>query len=119
LLLLRAEANWFTGAKAAALLDLDNVRTNSGLLAPTTLTIASTDAQFVAGLLYERRYSLLWEQGTRWTDARRFGLLATIPADVTGGNIPEMMPVPSTECDARSLLPTTIGDVITCTPLTP
>jgi len=116
LLLLRAEASWFTGAKANALLDLDNVRTNSGLLPPTTLTIASSDAAFIAGLLYERRYSLLWEQGTRWIDARRFGLLSTIPADVVGGNVPEMMPVPSTECDARNLPTTTIGDVITCTP---
>jgi len=119
LLLLRAEASWFTGAKANALLDLDNVRTNSGLLPPTTLTIASSDAAFIAGLLYERRYSLLWEQGTRWTDARRFGLLSTIPLDVTNGNVPEMMPVPSTECDARNLSTTTIGDVITCTPLSP
>jgi len=113
---LRAEASWFTGATANALLDLDNVRTNSGLLPPTTLTPASTNAAFIAGLLYERRYSLLWEQGTRWIDARRFGLLATIPADVTNGNVPEMMPVPSTECDARNLPTTTIGDVITCTP---
>ncbi|HYU91357.1 MAG TPA: RagB/SusD family nutrient uptake outer membrane protein [Gemmatimonadales bacterium] len=119
LLLLRAEASWFTGAKANALLDLDNVRTNSGLLPPTTLTIASSDAAFIAGLLYERRYSLLWEQGTRWTDARRFNLLSTIPLDVTNGNVPEMMPVPSTECDARNLSTTTIGDVITCTPLSP
>jgi len=116
LLLLRAEASWFTGAKANALVDLDNVRTHSGLLPPSTLTIGSSDAAFIAGLLYERRYSLLWEQGTRWIDARRFGLLSTIPADVAGGNVPEMMPVPSTECDARNLPTTTIGDVITCTP---
>jgi hypothetical protein len=116
LLLLRAEASWFTGAKAQALVDLNNVRQNSGLLPPSTLTIASSDAAFVAALLYERRYSLLWEQGTRWIDARRFGLLATIPPDVANGNVPEMMPVPSTECDARNLPTTTIGDVITCTP---
>ena len=119
LLLLRAEASWFTGAKANALLDLDNVRTNSGLLPPTTLTIASSDAAFIAGLLYERRYSLLWEQGTRWIDARRFGLLATIPVDVANGNVPEVMPVASSECDARNLTTQTIGDVVTCTPLNP
>ncbi len=119
LLLLRAEASWFTGAKANALLDLDNVRTNSGLLPPTTLTIASSDAAFIAGLLYERRYSLLWEQGTRWIDARRFGLLATIPIDVANGNVPEVMPVPSSECNARNLTTQTIGDVVTCTPLNP
>jgi len=119
LLLLRAEAEWFTGARAQALLDLNNVRQNSGLLPPSTLTIASTDAEFITGLLYERRYSLLWEQGTRWIDARRFGLLATIPAAVAGGIVPEVMPVPAAECDARNLPSTTIGDIITCTPLSP
>jgi len=30
-----------------------------------------------------------------------------------------VMPVPSTECDARNLTSTTIGDIITCTPLVP
>jgi hypothetical protein len=119
LLLLRAEASWFTGAKAAAIIDLNNVRQNSGLLPPTTVTAASSDAAFISALLYERRFSLLWEQGTRWIDARRFGLLSSIPADVSGGNVPEMMPVPSTECDARNLPTQTIGDVVTCTPLTP
>jgi starch-binding outer membrane protein, SusD/RagB family len=119
LLLLRAEAEWFTGAKAQAIVDLDNVRQNSGLLPPTTVTVASSDAAFITALLYERRYSLLWEQGTRWIDARRFGLLATIPAAVTGGNVPEVMPVPAPECDARNLASKTIGDVITCTPLSP
>ena len=45
--------------------------------------------------------------------------LATIPAAVTGGNVPEVMPVPAPECDARNLKPKTIGDIITCTPLNP
>ncbi len=119
LVLLHAEASWFTGAKAQAVADIDSVRQNSGKLLPTTVTVASSDAAFITALLYERRYSLLWEQGTRWIDARRFGLLATIPLDVTGGNVPEMMPVPSTECDARNLPTKTIGDVVTCTPLSP
>ena len=121
LLLLRAEASWFSSTpnKAQAVADLNLVRQNSGLLPPSTVTIASTDAAFITALLYERRYSLLWEQGTRWIDARRFGLLSTIPADVTNGNVPEVMPVPSTECDARNLPTKTIGDVITCTPLNP
>ncbi|TMI72691.1 MAG: RagB/SusD family nutrient uptake outer membrane protein [Bacillati bacterium ANGP1] len=121
LLLLRAEANWFSSIpnKGQAITDLNLVRQNSGLLLPTTVTPASSDAAFVTALLYERRYSLLWEQGARWIDARRFGLLATIPAAVTGGNVPEVMPVPAPECDARNLKPKTIGDIITCTPLNP
>ena len=119
LLLLRSEASWFSGAKAQAVTDLNLVRQNSGLLPPSTVTIVSTDAAFITALLYERRYSLLWEQGRRWIDARRFGLLATIPPDVAGGNVPDAMPVPSTECDARNLPTKTIGDLITCTPLSP
>jgi hypothetical protein len=119
LLLLRAEASWFTGAKAQAIADIDSVRQHSGKLLPTTVTIASSNAAFITALLYERRYSLLWEQGTRWIDARRFGLLATIPPAVTGGNVPAAMPVPSTECDARNLPSKTVGDIITCTPLSP
>jgi hypothetical protein len=38
---------------------------------------------------------------------------------VAGGNVPEVMPVPAPECDARNLKSTTIGDIITCTPLSP
>jgi hypothetical protein len=64
-------------------------------------------------LLYERRYSLMWEQGTRWIDARRYGLLTTTipanPSPLTGGHVPTVMPVPESECQARGL-----GS--TCTP---
>lgn len=119
LILLRAEAEWFTGAKALAIGDLDLVRQNSGLLPSTTVTPADPDSTFVKALMYERRYSLLWEQGARWVDARRFGRRSDIPADVPGGAVPEAMPVPQTECDARNLAVRTIGDVVTCTPLTP
>src|SRR5262249_39860809 len=86
LVLLRAEAEWFTGAKAAALTDLNLVRQNSGALPASTVGIGDPDAAFVTALLYERRFSLLWEQGTRWIDARRFGRLADIPPAAAGGN---------------------------------
>ena len=106
LLLLRAEAEWFTGAKAAALADIDTVRVNAGKLAPTTVLVASPDSAFVKELLYNRRYSLLWEQGTRWIDARRFGRMGDIPkAPPTGGNVAKVMPIPDTECAARGLAP--------------
>ena len=103
LILLDAEAQWFAGNQTTALSDIDQVRTNAGKLAPTTLTIASSNAAFVTELLYNRRYSLLWEQGTRWIDARRFGLLSTIPPQVSGGSVPVAMPVPDGECSARGL----------------
>lgn len=113
LVLLRAEAQWFTGQKLQALADIDLVRQNAGALAPTTLTVLSPDVAFVTELLYNRRYSLLWEQGTRWIDARRFNRLGDIPEEPpTGGNVAKVMPVPDPECNARGLA----GN---CHPLTP
>ncbi len=126
LVLLRAEANWFTGNKAQALSDLNIVRQNSGKLAATSVTTAATDAAFLTALMYERRYSLLWEQGTRWVDARRFGRLSSIPTDIppsfgTPGRVPTVMPIPKSECDARNLVSSeVIPGVVTCQPpLTP
>src|SRR5207302_10374190 len=102
LFLLRAEANWFgaTGSKAQAVSDLDFIRQTSGNLAPTTVTIASTDAAFVNALLHERLYSLLYE-AHRWVDMRRYGRLnqviidrptgcasAGIPPDVVSSTLP-------------------------------
>jgi hypothetical protein len=120
LILLRAEASWFGGSKAQAVADLDLVRQNSGGLPATTVTAGSPDAAFLDDLLYNRRYSLLWEQGARWIDARRFGRLASIPPDAPGGNVPPVMPIPLTECQARNLETKLVtGNVTTCTPLTP
>ena len=102
LLLLRAEAN-LTANPAAALADINAVRTVSGGLAP----LASLGADPVGTLLYERRYSLLWE-GHRWNDMRRYNRLNQLPLDCTGtvcgGTIhfvAKVMPVPKQECDAR------------------
>lgn len=124
LLLLRAEANWFgsTPDKAAAIADLNTVRTTSGNLAPTTVSTGDPDSVFVKALMYERRYSLLWEQGARWIDARRLGRLSDIPTDIPSsfgipGNVPPVMPIPQSECDARNLPSSEVmPDVVTCTP---
>ncbi len=123
LVLLRAEAEWFTGNHAAALIDLNNVRQNSGKLAADTVTTASPDSNFVKALMYERRYSLLWEQGTRWVDARRFGRLSDIPPDIPAsfvpqGRVPPVMPVPQSECNARNLTASAIygTEVVPCQP---
>ena len=104
LILLRAEAEWFALQKALALTDLNYVRVNSGGLAPDpSLTTSSSDSAFVSALLYEREFSLLWEQGTVWIDARRFNRLGTIPVGVTSGKVPSIMPIPAAECAARNL----------------
>jgi hypothetical protein len=103
LVLLRAEANIGLNNLATAITDLDLVRVNAGGLAPTTLTAASPQSAFIDELLYNRRYSLLWEQGSRWVDARRYNRLNTIEVAVPGGDVPTRMPIPANECAARNL----------------
>jgi hypothetical protein len=100
LILMRAETRWFTGDKVGAMADLNYVRTNSGGLAP--VATPATDAGFVDLLLYERRYSLLYEGGHRWMDLRRFNRLSTlVNYPRTGDKSITYFPVPFTECLAR------------------
>lgn len=102
LMLIRAEANIFTGNFAAAMQDINNIRSVSGGgLAPVAF---ATQAAGLTALLYERRYSLLYE-GQRWNDARRFGLLGSLPIDQTGQFVAKVMPIPQAECDARVTKP--------------
>jgi starch-binding outer membrane protein, SusD/RagB family len=96
----RAEARWFTGDKANALADLNFVRRYSGKLAP--IAMPASDAEFVTKLLYERRYSLMYEGGWRWLDLRRFGLLSTLDNYPRAGDKSiTYWPVPFSECLAR------------------
>lgn len=110
LILLRAEIRWNTNNKLGAIQDINLIREHAGGLAPSTLTIASTNDAFVTELLYNRLYSLLWQQGTRWIDARRYGRTAQLPLDRSGDMIHPYMLVPASECDARGL-------TVPCTPL--
>ena len=103
LILLRAEIRWFTGDKLGAISDINLIRQHSGGLAASSLTVASSDAAFITELLYNRTYSLLWEQGTRWIDARRYNRLNTLPIDRSGDVVHPQMLVPASECDARGL----------------
>ena len=100
LVLMRAEAEWFTGAKAAAIADINAVRAVSGGLGASSTTAGSTDAAFIQALLYERRYSLMLE-GMRWVDYRRFNLISTLPKDLPTHFIAVVEPIPLAECDAR------------------
>jgi starch-binding outer membrane protein, SusD/RagB family len=111
LILLDAEAQWFGGLKLKADSDINFVRQHSGHLAP--ILAFATDSDFVKELIYNRRYSLLWEQGTRWIDARRFNRLSDISNELPSlPNVPKVMPLPKSECDARGL-------PNNCTPLFP
>ncbi|MFL5539571.1 MAG: RagB/SusD family nutrient uptake outer membrane protein [Longimicrobiaceae bacterium] len=100
LILMRAEAKWFTGDHGGAMVDLNYVRTNSGKLA--AIAQPATDAAFITALLYERRYSIMYEGGYRWMDYRRFNLLPAFNNYPRAGDVsPQFFPVPFTECLAR------------------
>jgi hypothetical protein len=113
LILLRAEAKLGQSDLGGAITDIDNVRTNAGKLAPYSGPV--TPDAVLTELLYNRRYSLLWEQGATWVDARRFNRLNTIPIPPGFGNstpavstvansvVAPRFPIPDTECAARGL----------------
>lgn len=104
LLLLRAEALLATGDKAGAIAVINQVRTSSGGLAASTLTTASTDADVLTEILYNKRYSLMME-GHRWVDMRRYGRLNQLPLDITSGTnahfVAKVQPIPQGECLVR------------------
>jgi hypothetical protein len=103
LLLLRAEIRWNTGDKAGAVADIDRIRQHAGGLPSSGLSAGSADNAFVTELLYNRLYSLLWSQGTRWIDARRYDRLQSLPVDRPGDSLFGNMIVPANECSARGL----------------
>lgn len=98
LVLLRAEARWFTGDAPGALEDINAVRTISGGLAARG-AFADTD-DFVTELLAQRRLSLLL-QGQRWIDVRRFGRLHTLPLSGVNFGLTANQVIPQAECLAR------------------
>jgi hypothetical protein len=110
LILLRAEARLGLGDKQGALDDINLIRVQSGGLEPSSLTAASDNAAIITELLYNRLMSLIFEQGTRWIDARKYGRLGSLPLDRTGDVVHPNQIVPTAECDARGLM-------VPCTPL--
>ena len=100
LVLLRAEARYFTGDLTGALADINVIRVTAGGLAP--LIGFADDAAFIDELLYNRRLSLVFE-GHRWVDMRRFGRLNQLTLDLPTHVIISELPVPQNECLSRAL----------------
>ena len=98
LILLRAEANLALGNRAAAIDDLNFVRVNSGGLAALP---AGYTGDLVTEILYNRTYSLFYEYGHRWVDARRYGRLGQLPKVLAEHRIFSLVPLPASECNAR------------------
>lgn len=103
LILLRAEANLGLGDVTAALSDIDFIRVNSGGLPP--YTGALTPEAVLDELLYNKRYSLLFEGGHRWIDLRRYGRLGDLPLDLPTHKRFTAFPFPINECLARDPQP--------------
>lgn len=126
LVLLAAEARWFNNDHAGAIADLNLVRTVSGKLGPLN-PAPTTDADFIAALMYDREFSLLFEGGHRWIDSRRFdakfhtiaklAIFITVDKDTgkmtpdgaspdtPNGKVNLRYPIPITECDGRPTEP--------------
>jgi starch-binding outer membrane protein, SusD/RagB family len=104
LILLRAEARLRTADLTGAEEDLNLIRTISGAL--PALTAGQTEQQLEDEIVYNRRYSLLFE-GHRLIDVRRLGRTAELPLDVPtdpeqGPHVLNVRwPIPSAECNAR------------------
>ena len=75
------------------------MRTTSGGL-PALAGFADATAA-LNELLYNKTYSLLYEGGHRWIDARHYGRLNTLPIDRPGGSTPDVvfstLPIPLAE----------------------
>jgi hypothetical protein len=96
LILLRAEANFQLGNRATALADINVVRTKSGGL--PALTADPGNPGMRDEILYNRRYSLMWEGAHRWLDMRRYGLLAQLPKYAPDHVVYPYAPLPDAEC---------------------
>lgn len=95
LLLIRAEANIQLNNLGPALVDLNVVRTISGGLDP--LPAFADQAAAINALLYERRYSLVFEWGHRWIDMRRYNRLNQLAIDRVGDVVYPTFPIPTDE----------------------
>ncbi len=112
LILLRAEANIglnTAASRAAALADINLIRTISGGLAALAADPGKggtySGDRLLDELLYNKRYSLVYEYGQRWVDLRRYGLLPTLPKALPTHKIFDHLPIPLSECGARSQVP--------------
>ena len=97
LILLRAEANLRLGNFGLASDDLNILRGAAGLV--DIDLAAMTPTQRIDELLYNRRYSLLFE-GHRWIDMRRYGRLSDLLLK-SELRVHARFPFPVSECDAR------------------
>lgn len=101
LILLRAEANLGLSNTTDAIKDINTVRVRSGGLEPIP---DPYPGDLLTALLYEKRYSLLWE-GHRWLDLLHYDRLAELPKAGPNHKIFDANPYPVNECAPRNPQP--------------
>ena len=104
LILIRAEANLAMGNRAAAIEDINFIRTNSGGLEPLPDPYPGSDDDLLDELLYNKRFSLVFEWGHTWIDMNRYDKLLEIPvvgAPSADQRLHSAMPYPLSECLPR------------------
>jgi hypothetical protein len=104
LILLRAEANLGLLDPVSALSDINLIRQSSGNLPVYTGFVDQPSV--LAELLYNKRYSLLFEGGHSWIDYRRYALTGTLRGLDRPGPPPDVvfptLPIPAAELQPRS-----------------
>ncbi len=101
LILLRAQAEIETNALAAATADVNFVRTNLGGL--PALATFGTQAAGRTAVMYEKRYTMLFESAHRLVDLRAYGFLnaAHLRQETPGDVFQATLPIPQTEINGR------------------
>ena len=107
LILLRAEANIGLGNYEMAERDINHIRKNAGGLQPKEITSANA----LDELLYNKKYSLIWEYGHVWIDMRHYDRLDELPTNNGDPYVTDVMPIPSNECIPRDPTPEGCGAV--------
>lgn len=110
LLLIRAEANLALGNSAAALADVNVVRQESGGLAPIA-SLPGNDA-LLDEILYNKRYSLLFEGGFTYIDAFQYDRLDELPRALPAHVVFTRLNWPASECLQRGLTDGPCGTVV-------
>ena len=104
LILLRAEANIGLSNFPAAVPDIDLIRTTSGGLPPYAGPV--DQPSLIAELLYNKRYSLMYEGGHSWIDYRRYNMTSALQVIDRAGPPPDVifptLPIPTAETQPRS-----------------
>jgi hypothetical protein len=101
-----AEANGATGGTAAAISDLNVIRSRAGL---PGLSTSLLQPQVVAAVAHERQVELFGEWGHRWLDLKRTGqahnVLSAVPSKQPWtGDYQLLYPIPPTEIETDHFL---------------